>query len=265
MRIKWIRNSSVQPLCQQMKNKFNPASVPLCASQFQVTLDISANSTSLLIYNVNLSDIDIYFCEFSIEIPPPTLTAKGEGTWLKVEARPTVQLTTKAPPSPNAGVQLICTSVEFYPGNIQVSWFSDGQLITNGTEDGPLYSNSDGSFSMASFLNLSVPDWGDGGNYSCQVNHSTLSAPIIKHSRDSSPGPVKHKNYWRILTLCSLLVLIVAVICIYLYSISKKKVPLSVISAGPESEETAKPPVRQQLNDNSDDAIYSLLGQHYVC
>ncbi|XP_062906250.1 tyrosine-protein phosphatase non-receptor type substrate 1-like [Mobula hypostoma] len=264
MRIKWMRNSSEQLLCQQMKNKHNSASIPTCTSRFQVTLDTSANSTSLLIDNVNLNDIDIYFCEFSIEIPPPILTAKGEGTWLKVEARPTVQLTTKAPSSPDASIQLICTSVEFYPGNIQVSWFRDGELITNGTEDGHLYSNSDGSFSMASFLNLSVSDWSDGGNYSCQVNHSTLSTPIIEHSRDSSPDPVKHKKYWTISTLCSLLVLIVAVICFY--SISKKKVPLSVISARPESEQTAKPPVRQQLNkDNSDDAIYSLLGQHYVC
>ncbi|XP_051870431.1 immunoglobulin kappa light chain-like [Pristis pectinata] len=261
MRIKWMRNSSAQPLCQHMKNKLNSTSIKLCTNHSNVTLEFSGSSTALLIYNVHLNDSDIYFCQFSIEIPPPTRMAKGEGTRLKVEARPTVQLTTEPLPSPNEGVQLICTSLEFYPGSIQVSWFRDGQLITNGTEDGPLYSNSDGSFSITSFLNLSLSDWKDVGNYYCQVNHSTLSAPITKQTHNSSPGPVGRKMTWIILTSCSLLVLTVAVICAY--SISKKKVPPSVKSSRPESEQNVKQPVRQQFNN--DNAIYLMLGQNYVC
>ncbi|XP_072900657.1 immunoglobulin kappa light chain-like [Hemitrygon akajei] len=180
--IEWRRNNSAQKLCNYVFNRnMTNYTQCHCIQRININLDSSINLFVLSIYNLQLSDSDIYFCRVSFQIPPPVQGVEGKGTNLTVEAFPRVYLKAEPLPAPNAGVQLNCTSVEFYPGSIQVSWFRDGQLITNGTEDGPLYSNSDGSFSMASFLNLSVPDWSDGGNYSCQVNHSRLSKPIIQY------------------------------------------------------------------------------------
>ncbi|GCC24399.1 hypothetical protein chiPu_0002799 [Chiloscyllium punctatum] len=102
-------------------------------------------------------------------------------------ARPTVQLIEKTHPDPHEVRELICTSLEFYPDDIQVSWFKDGERITNGIKNGALDTNSDGSFSSTSFLSLSASEWNKGETYSCQVNHSTLSAPTVETICVSNP------------------------------------------------------------------------------
>uniref|UniRef100_UPI00398F1D86 immunoglobulin kappa light chain-like n=1 Tax=Pristiophorus japonicus TaxID=55135 RepID=UPI00398F1D86 len=264
LRITWKRNSA-QPLCYHVENTFNSSSIRWCAERANITLDRSTNFSSLILYDLHVNDSDIYFCQAFIEIPPPIQTAKSTGTHLTVEARPKVHIRAETLPYPNEGVQLVCTSLEFYPDSIQVSWFKDGQLITNGTENGTLYCNSDGTFSITSFLNLSVFDWNEGGNYSCQVNHSTLSAPITERAPGSNQGPTGDKQSWIISTACSLIVLmmflVVTVLCTC--SISKKKASSSRTTATPESEQNARDPVWEQSTiDNH--AIYSLLGQEHI-
>ncbi|XP_059505979.1 uncharacterized protein LOC125457037 [Stegostoma tigrinum] len=181
LRIKWGRKDSAQVLCDYTYNKNNiKYTLWHCIEHMNITVDLSTNSSSLTIYDLHLNDSSIYFCQISIEIPPPTLTVKGKGVLLKVEAQPTVQLIEKTQPYPNEWRELICTSLEFYPDDIQVSWFKNGQRITNGVKNGTLYTNSDGSFSITSALNLSVLEWNEGEMYSCQVNHSTLPAPITE-------------------------------------------------------------------------------------
>ncbi|XP_032888190.1 uncharacterized protein LOC116980246 [Amblyraja radiata] len=191
MRIEWTRNSSARPLCYRMENKHSSGSRQFCTSGFNVTLDLSANSSSLIIYNVRLNDSGVYFCQLSVEIPPPTLTAKGEGTRLTVNARPRVWVRAEPVSTPTRGVRLTCTSLDFYPGPIQVSWFADGHQLTNGTETGPLSPNPDGSFSISSYLNLTLTAWDQGGDYTCQVNHSTLHKPITEraHASSAEKGP----------------------------------------------------------------------------
>ncbi|XP_041066805.1 immunoglobulin kappa light chain-like [Carcharodon carcharias] len=191
LRIKWEKKDSAQVLCNYTYNKnITKYTLGHCTERDNITVDLSTHSTSLIIHNLHLKDSSIYFCQVSIEIPPPILIAKGNGTHLMVEAAPTVQLRAETLPYPNEDLQLICTSLEFYPESIQVSWFKNGQLITNGTKNGTPYANSDDSFSMTSFLNLSVFDWNEGGNYSCQVNHSTLSAPITERISVNGQGKV---------------------------------------------------------------------------
>uniref|UniRef100_A0A4W3K8I8 Ig-like domain-containing protein n=1 Tax=Callorhinchus milii TaxID=7868 RepID=A0A4W3K8I8_CALMI len=91
-----------------------------------------------------------------------------------------VELRAEVLPLPNGNKQLVCVSQEFYPPDIQISWFEDGKLITNETYNGTLQRNSDGSFSITSILKLLASEWNETKKYSCHVNHSTLSAPIIE-------------------------------------------------------------------------------------
>ncbi|XP_067849156.1 tapasin-related protein-like [Heptranchias perlo] len=259
LRIAWKRNTSAQMLCQLTENKANFTAFRDCTERVNITLDLSTNSSSLVIYDLHLNDSDIYFCKVSIEIPPPTQTAKGKGTHLTVEAPPTIQLTAETLPFPNEGIQLVCTSVGFYPSCIRVSWFK-GQLIINETDDGTLYSNSDGSFSFTSFLNLSVSDWNEGANYSCQVNHSTLPTPITKWISVRNQGPAGDKLLWIISMATGLIVVfvVVAVLC----TCSILKVLSSRKTATSESERNVRAPVREQSN-NDNEVIYSLLGQSH--
>ncbi|XP_067896089.1 immunoglobulin lambda-1 light chain-like [Heterodontus francisci] len=219
LRIKWKRKDSAQGICDYTYNK-NNAKYTLwhCTGHANITVDLSTNSSSLIIYDLHLNDSTIYICQVSIEIPPPTQIAEGKGTRLTVEAPPIVQLRAEALPYPNEGIQLVCNSLEFYPGNIQVSWFEDGQLITNGTENGNLYANSDGSFSITSFLNLSILDWNEGGNYSCQVNHSTLSVPIthpVSNLDKSNGKSIKWTIVLRSMTLAVATLLVMAAFVLY--------------------------------------------------
>ncbi|XP_078088172.1 immunoglobulin lambda-1 light chain-like [Mustelus asterias] len=210
LRIKWGKKNSAQALCDYTYNK-NDAKYTVwhCKEHANITVDLSTNSSSLTIHDLHLEDSSVYFCQLFIEIPPPALMAYGNGTRLTVEASPTVQLRAETLPYPHEGIQLICISLEFYPENIQVSWFQDGQLITNGTKNGRLCANTDGSFSIISFLNLSLFDWNEGRNYSCQVNHSTLSAPITEMI--SAPNEdVKDNKSLTWATVLRLMILVVA-------------------------------------------------------
>ncbi|XP_048459030.1 immunoglobulin lambda-1 light chain-like [Rhincodon typus] len=190
-RIMWKRNTSTQLFCHHMENKINCSSIMHCTERANITVDSSTKSSSLIIHDLHLSDADIYFCQVDFEIPPPSQSARGKGTRITVEAQPTVQLIERTQPYPNEGRELICTSLEFYPDDIQVSWFKDGQRITNSIKNGTLYTNSDGSFSITSALNLSVLEQNETGIYSCQVNHSTLSAPTTKRIPVCNQGEKK--------------------------------------------------------------------------
>ncbi|XP_038657155.1 immunoglobulin kappa light chain-like [Scyliorhinus canicula] len=257
-RIIWRRNTSAKVLCHHLANKNNLTSVRHCTEYANITVNLLRKSSSLTIYNLHLNDSDIYFCEVHFEIPPPPRSKIGEGTLVTVEASPTVRLRAETLPSPNEGVQLICTSLEFYPESIQVSWFKDGWSVTNGSMNGTLCANSDGSFSITSFLNLSLFDWNEGGNYSCQVNHSTLSAPITERISVSSEGLASDKLLWTIPIVSGLIALMVFVVApvICTCSILKKIVSSSKKAAMPERDQSA----REQPNAD-DTVIYSLLGQ----
>ncbi|XP_078265137.1 immunoglobulin lambda-1 light chain-like [Rhinoraja longicauda] len=187
--IKWERKHSAQRLCDYTFNRFKPKYTQRdCTRRAGITLDPTTNSFILTISNLQVNDSGIYLCRMSLEIPPPVQMVMGNSTNLTVEARPWVGVRVEPLSTPTQGVRLTCTSLDFYPGPIQVSWFTDGHELTNGTETGPLSPNPDGSFSISSFLNLSLTAWGQGGNYTCQVNHSTLHKPIRQHISARSTG-----------------------------------------------------------------------------
>ncbi|XP_078088173.1 immunoglobulin kappa light chain-like [Mustelus asterias] len=256
-RIMWKRNTSAKPLCQRIENAKNSTSIVHCTKRNYITDAPSAKSSSLIITDLHFNDSDIYSCEVAYEIPPPQQMEKGKGTSITVEASPTVQLRAETLPYPHEGIQLICISLEFYPENIQVSWFQDGQLITNGTKNGRLCANTDGSFSIISFLNLSLFDWNEGRNYSCQVNHSTLSTPITERISAPNEGPPSDNLFWISPTVSCLIALMVFVIIAVFWAclIAKKMVSSTKESAVPDSGQSG----REQPNTD-DTVIYSLLG-----
>lgn len=187
--IKWERIHSARRLCDYTFNRLKANYTQRdCTQRTDIMLDLTTSSFILTISNLQVNDSDIYLCRMSLEIPPPVQIVEGSSTNLTVEARPRVWVRAEPVSTPTQGVRLTCTSLDFYPGPIQVSWFADGHQLTNGTETGPLSPNPDGSFSISSFLNLTLTAWGQGGDYTCQVNHSTLHKPITQHISAHYPG-----------------------------------------------------------------------------
>ncbi|XP_074167000.1 HLA class II histocompatibility antigen, DRB1 beta chain-like [Sminthopsis crassicaudata] len=72
--------------------------------------------------------------------------------------------------------QLICFITGFYPGDIEVKWFLNGQEETAGVLFTGLINNGDWTFQTLVMLEM-IPK--SGYVYTCQVEHSSLQNPVI--------------------------------------------------------------------------------------
>ncbi|XP_005389526.1 PREDICTED: HLA class II histocompatibility antigen, DP beta 1 chain [Chinchilla lanigera] len=71
--------------------------------------------------------------------------------------------------------QLICHVTDFYPGNIEVRWFLNGQEETAGIVSTNLIRNGDWTFQILVMLEM-TPQQGDV--YTCHVEHPSLDSPV---------------------------------------------------------------------------------------
>ncbi|XP_004624520.2 HLA class II histocompatibility antigen, DP beta 1 chain-like [Octodon degus] len=79
--------------------------------------------------------------------------------------------------------QLICHVTNFYPGNVEVRWFLNGQEQTAGIESTNLIHNGDLTFQMLVMLEM-TPQQGDV--YTCHVEHPSLDSPVTVEWRAQS-------------------------------------------------------------------------------
>ncbi|XP_055982878.1 SLA class II histocompatibility antigen, DQ haplotype C beta chain-like isoform X3 [Sorex fumeus] len=70
---------------------------------------------------------------------------------------------------------LVCSVTGFYPGQVKVQWFRNGQEETAGVVSTPLFRNGDWTFQITVMLEM-IPQHGD--IYICQVEHPSLQTPI---------------------------------------------------------------------------------------
>nr|NP_001136285.1 MHC class II DQ-beta chain precursor [Equus caballus]AFU83049.1 MHC class II antigen [Equus caballus]SJX51233.1 MHC class II histocompatibility antigen, DQ beta chain precursor [Equus caballus] len=70
---------------------------------------------------------------------------------------------------------LVCSVTDFYPGQIKVRWFRNGQEETAGVVSTPLIRNGDWTFQILVMLEM-TPQRGDV--YTCHVEHPSLQSPI---------------------------------------------------------------------------------------
>ncbi|XP_074093039.1 rano class II histocompatibility antigen, A beta chain-like isoform X2 [Macrotis lagotis] len=71
---------------------------------------------------------------------------------------------------------LVCSVTGFYPGDIEVRWFLNGQEETAGVVSTGLMSNGDWTHQILIMLEM-TPKHGDV--YTCHVDHSSLQSPVI--------------------------------------------------------------------------------------
>ncbi|KAM5325770.1 HLA class II histocompatibility antigen, DP beta 1 chain-like isoform 2-T2 [Glossophaga mutica] len=98
-----------------------------------------------------------------------------EGFTLKRRVPPKVNVS----PSKKAPLQhpnlLVCHVTDFYPGNIQVRWFLNGQEETAGVVTTNPIHNGDWTFQILVMLEM-TPQQGDV--YTCLVEHVSLDRPV---------------------------------------------------------------------------------------
>ncbi|XP_043859315.1 HLA class II histocompatibility antigen, DQ beta 1 chain-like [Dromiciops gliroides] len=78
---------------------------------------------------------------------------------------------------------LICVATDFYPGEIKVRWFRNGQEEADGVMSSDLIQNGDWTFQILVMLEI-LPQHRDV--YSCQVEHGSLLSSIIVEWRVQS-------------------------------------------------------------------------------
>ncbi|XP_008563365.1 PREDICTED: HLA class II histocompatibility antigen, DRB1-10 beta chain-like, partial [Galeopterus variegatus] len=78
---------------------------------------------------------------------------------------------------------LVCSVDGFYPGNIEVRWFRNGQKEETGVVSTGLIQNGDWTFQTLVMLET-VPQSGEV--YTCQVTHTSRMSPITVEWRAQS-------------------------------------------------------------------------------
>ncbi|NXX40414.1 HB2L protein, partial [Tricholaema leucomelas] len=73
--------------------------------------------------------------------------------------------------------RLLCAVMDFYPAEVEVKWFKNGQEQTDSVVSTEVLQNGDWSYQVLVLLETS-PQPGD--TYVCQVEHGSLQHPIAR-------------------------------------------------------------------------------------
>ncbi|XP_039097669.1 HLA class II histocompatibility antigen, DO beta chain isoform X2 [Hyaena hyaena] len=99
------------------------------------------------------------------------------------KVQPEVTVYPEKTPSLQHHNMLLCSVTGFYPGDIKIRWFRNGQQERVGVMSTGLISNGDWTFQTMVMLEM-TPELGDV--YTCLVNHPSLLSPISVEWRAQS-------------------------------------------------------------------------------
>ncbi|XP_032054450.1 signal-regulatory protein beta-1-like [Aythya fuligula] len=165
----------------------------------------SSTDFTILIMDVRPEDAGTYYCVKFRKTPTgDELYRRGEGTVVVVQARPS-NPTVSGPSDrvePGKTASFTCNSWGFFPSDIRVKWFKDKTLIQSQLPNvTPEPSNF--TYSLSSTVTVTLQKDDIRSELTCQVLHTTLTAPLTRSYRLSQvlrvppkvvmaepPGPV---------------------------------------------------------------------------
>ncbi|XP_012890481.1 PREDICTED: HLA class II histocompatibility antigen, DP beta 1 chain isoform X2 [Dipodomys ordii] len=106
-----------------------------------------------------------------------------EGFTLKRRVQPKVHVSPSKKGSLEHHNMLVCRVTDFYPGNIEIKWFRNGQEEKDGVVSTSLVHNGDWTFQIMVMLEM-TPQQGDV--YTCHVEHPSLDGPVTVEWRAQS-------------------------------------------------------------------------------
>ncbi|XP_032054549.1 tyrosine-protein phosphatase non-receptor type substrate 1-like [Aythya fuligula] len=145
----------------------------------------SSTDFTILIRDVRPEDTGTYYCvKFHKTTAGEELYQRGEGTVVVVQARPS-NPTVSGPRDrvePGKTASFTCNSWGFFPSDINVKWFKDKTLIQSQLPNvTPEPSNF--TYSLSSTVTVMLQKDDIRSELTCQVLHTTLTAPLTRSYR----------------------------------------------------------------------------------
>uniref|UniRef100_A0A8C5PND3 Ig-like domain-containing protein n=1 Tax=Leptobrachium leishanense TaxID=445787 RepID=A0A8C5PND3_9ANUR len=132
---------------------------------------IKDGDVSLYISNTTISDGGIYTCLMSY-----SAERQDKEIRLDIEAPPQITINRRIAVINRQSV-LRATITGFYPVDINVKWFRDGEILNNYTVSTP-QRNLDGTYSVSSTVTIMPTEEDKHRTFSCRVQHESLSGPL---------------------------------------------------------------------------------------
>ncbi|XP_039602191.1 uncharacterized protein LOC120524402 [Polypterus senegalus] len=164
----------------------------------------------LLLQDVRVSDSGRYKCKTERFIPPPNVGDTSE-TNLSVVGPPDITLQYTFFNHSSDCVQLLCILEDFFPYEVNVTWWKDGRRVDEGDHLQGLF--SDQTVIIASF-NICKPSWKSGDVVSCLVNHSASASVMGKNVTLYPNKDTLYTNYWNnVSRICASAAFIIMLLC----------------------------------------------------
>ncbi|XP_073504763.1 uncharacterized protein [Phyllobates terribilis] len=134
---------------------------------------------------------------------------KKKEVWLDIGAPPQVTITDKTVVL-NVESVLRCSATGFFPPDIGVKWFRDGEKLVDNIFLGDPWRNQDRTYSVNSTVTITPTEEDRGRNFSCRVQHKYLWVPLKEDFHLLYEG----RRSVRIVVACSVLVVVILIIII---------------------------------------------------
>ncbi|XP_053901677.1 tyrosine-protein phosphatase non-receptor type substrate 1-like [Malaclemys terrapin pileata] len=169
--VKWFKGSGSGQLVYAQVGSFPRVTRAVNGSNTDFTIRIS---------DTRPEDAGIYRCvKFVKGSGPDEEIRSGAGTVVSVSARPSAP-SVSGPPSraePGPPVNFTCTSGGFSPGDIAVTWLKNGAKLP-APQARVLPAHESISYSVSSIVGVSLTAGDARSQLTCQIDHSTLPAPL---------------------------------------------------------------------------------------
>uniref|UniRef100_A0A8C1VRM7 Uncharacterized LOC109062753 n=2 Tax=Cyprinus carpio TaxID=7962 RepID=A0A8C1VRM7_CYPCA len=199
-----VELQSNSELCSVRKMK-NSWTEQLCRNHCRFIWIQETAQMAFEVSNLQINDTGIYRCVVTRFIPPPSVILREERTFVQVIAQPTVSVSHVR--AMGGFPMMLCSSEGFYPSALDQMWIRNGEFQNASLTYSINQTNPDRSFTLHSYLNIS-----DCVNYSCWVNHSSLSQPTILHMTECYRNG--DENGWIILVTSALIILTILIITV---------------------------------------------------
>uniref|UniRef100_A0A8C2L5K3 Beta-2-microglobulin n=1 Tax=Cyprinus carpio TaxID=7962 RepID=A0A8C2L5K3_CYPCA len=126
-----------------------------------------------------------------------------------LSVRPSVNVYTEFPEQQGKVNVLYCYATGFYPGDIEINFYLNGQKSTVQAETSDLMYGEDWTFRVYKYMNI-TPQYGD--KHTCEVRHSSMVQPKMTEWRPEFSVSTSHLYWAYSLSLSILLGIMVSVL-----------------------------------------------------
>ncbi|XP_072273414.1 uncharacterized protein [Pyxicephalus adspersus] len=125
----------------------------------------------LTIFNTSVSDDGRYIC--SVTYSP---FRKEKEIRLDITARPLLSILSKSVQR-NTKSTLTCMASGFFPYDIDITWYKDGEILKN-QHMGKPHKNNNGTYEVTSTVTITPNDNDENRTFSCRAQHISLQEPL---------------------------------------------------------------------------------------